>query len=429
MNIIIIGAGAAGLMAGKHLSAAGNQVTILEARDRVGGRIDSFMHHDIQCEGGAEFIHGNLAVTLDLLKEAGIKAVPVTGAFWHCWQNEWSQSEQLFVNEALVAKKLEELTEDITIVELLTREFSEDKHEGLRESLLSYIEGYYAADPQNFSALQFYREWQAEDEEQYRVSGGYGNMIRYLQTSIENLGGHVLTNTIIKTIQWSGGKVKASDDHGNRFEGDKIIVTIPLGVWQSTSDCILFEPSIPQKQEAAQRLGFGNVIKILLHFQQPFWLNDPLHKRLKANLNNLSFVISDEAIPTYWTQTPNSIPMLTGWLAGPAAKEFSSATDAAIIDQALTSLSFVFSIDKHILEGWLQWSKVINWPADPFTRGGYAYSSVGSTEARKQMSAPVESTLYFAGEGLYDGTETGTVEAALTSGIQVAEQVMADRQR
>ena len=426
MNILIAGAGASGLMAGSHLASAGHHITIIEARDRIGGRVHSFKHEDYTCEGGAEFIHGNLKITLGLLKEAGIKKIEIAGDFWYCRHSEWKMAQQLFANEDLLEKRLKDLDDNITIAAFLQREFKEERFADLRQSVLGYVQGYFAADPEKQSAKLFYKEWMAEDEQQYRVGGGYYKMLEYLQNNIESKGGKIIKSSPIKNIEWQQGKVRAVTANGSTYDADKIIVTVPLGVWQDDELNIKYTPTIAAKSAAAKKMGFGYAIKILLHFEHAFWLNEPLHKRLKANISNFSFVISDEHIPTFWTQNPHSIPLLTGWLAGPRALEFINATDDNILEETISSLSKVFSIDAEILKKWLKWSKVFNWPAEEFTRGGYSYSTTETETARRQLAEPIESTLYFAGEGLYEGTETGTVEAALFSGQSVAQQILAD---
>ncbi len=421
MKIIVIGAGAAGLMAAKHLSAAGHQLLVLEARDRIGGRIYTFRGPgEIMVEGGAEFIHGNLGVTLDLLNEAGITYTEVAGEFWEFFGGEWSQSEDVFEHADLLEKKLKKLKENINIKEFLEREFGGAAYEMMRLSVLSYVEGYYAADAERLSALQFYKEWHSEDEQQYRVDGGYGRMIKYLSDYIKRNGGEVQLSTVIKSINLQDQPV-AIDDKGNQFHADKIILAIPLGVWQSSKDPIIFEPALPEKYEAAKQLGFGGVIKMLLYFKQPFWKDE---KHIKDHVNDISFVISAETIPTYWTQLPTDNNLLTAWVAGPAVRQYATATDDMLIHEALTSLSKIFNIIEAQLESMLQWSKVFNWQNDPFACGGYTYTTTEADSARRMLATPVDNILFFAGECLYEGVETGTVEAALTSGLYAAQKVI-----
>jgi monoamine oxidase len=421
MKIIVIGGGAAGLMAAKHLSAAGHELLVLEARDRLGGRINTFRGPgEMMVEGGAEFIHGNLGVTLDLLKEAGITYTEVAGEFWEYFGGEWSQPENIFDHADLLEKKLKKLNENISIKEFLDLEFGGEEYGMMRLSVLSYVEGYYAADPARLSALQFYKEWHSEDEQQYRVDGGYGRMIECLAACIKSNGGDVQLSTVIRKINLLNQPF-VTDESGREFYADKIILAIPLGVWQSDQEPIVFEPALPAKYEAAKQLGFGGVIKMLLYFKEAFWKGKV---RIDEDVSDISFIISGETIPTYWTQLPADNNLLTAWVAGPDVKQYALVTDEVLVQEALTSLSKIFNISVAELQNNLEWSQVFNWQNDPFACGGYTYTTTEAHVAREVLAAPVENVLFFAGEALYEGVETGTVEAALTSGLRAAQQVI-----
>jgi len=341
MKVIVIGAGASGLMAAKQLAEAGMEVLVLEARDRVGGRIHSFSQAGSKnvYEGGAEFIHGNLPVTLSLLEEAGISYTEIEGAMIEHFNNEWSAAGEVLEGASLLEEKLAALQYDLSIVDFLNTHFASDPFTGLRQSVLGYIQGYYAADPRRTSAKTFYKEWKSEDEQQYRVNGGYGSMIEYLVKCIEQHGGKMITGTIIKHIDWKGDEVIARSSAGSIYHANKIIVTIPPGVWQHANSeaRVQFSPAIPAHMNAMQQLGFGGVIKILLQFEQPFWKNIIEEKPI-------GFIISDETIPTYWTQLPSQEPLLTGWLAGPASAKAIYYDDEIVLDTCLHSLAALFKI-------------------------------------------------------------------------------------
>jgi monoamine oxidase len=116
--------------------------------------------------------------------------------------------------------------------------------------------------------------------------------------------------------------------------------------------------------------------------------------------------------------------LLTGWLGGLPAAERKDMDTEALLQLALDSLSTVFSINADELKTKLIAWNVSNWTGEPFTRGSYSYDTVEAPKARKLLNEPVEDTLYFAGEYLYDGPAMGTVEAALTSGVDVAEKML-----
>jgi len=161
-----------------------------------------------------------------------------------------------------------------------------------------------------------------------------------------------------------------------------------------------------------------------MEFDDVFWESDVFKKQTGADLSTMGFLFSDEAISTYWTQSPSKSPLLTGWLGGPPAYQIKDMPDDAILQQALTSLGTIFTMAPEALKQKLLDWHVANWAAEPFTRGSYAYDKVKSPEARQLLQQAVDDTIYFAGEYLYDGPAMGTVEAALTSGESVAQRVL-----
>ncbi len=424
MNVIVIGAGASGLMAAKLLAEAGMNVQVVEARDRIGGRIFT---NDSGDEAGAEFIHGNLETTLKLLQHAGLTAVETEGEIWKVAKGVWTNEESFLEYEDVLLSRLNKLKENISIAEFLEREFSGDRYENLRQSLTAYVEGYYAGDARRTSAITFLNEWQSEDHQQYRVKGGYKKLIQFLAEKVQEHSGTIHLSTVVKSINWNNDGVEVTDQYDRTYFAQKAIITIPLGIWLANADSfasIKFSPELTYKTEAARQMGFGSAIKILLQCNQPFWKGKSTLQQTGNDLTDLSFIISDAPIPTWWTQLPETSNVLTGWIAGPKALALKNVPEEKIVEQAIYSLEMLFGIPAPLLKQNIETCKVFNWSNDPFSLGAYSYSTTQTEEARKVLSAPVKNTLFFAGEHLYDGTETGTVEAALVSGQQAAQQLI-----
>jgi len=429
-DVIIIGAGAAGLMAAYTLVKAGKTVTVLEARNRLGGRIHTFNHENnfIHAERGAEFIHGNLPVTLNLLKEAGIGNHDVDFEMWQYHNNTFKQSDEFIEGWDELLKKLNSLQHDMQLHDFLEEHFTGAANAKRRTQIENYVAGYDTANAKDASVFALRNEWNHEDEDaQHRVSGGYSAMIHYLATVCRNAGNHILINNIVKEVIWESNNVKVITTGGTIYNAKKVIVALPLGVLQAPNEAeaaLQFNPPLREQQEAIHDIGFGSVIKILLEFDEVFWESHAVTQLAKANLATMGFLFTDEAIPTFWTQAPQHSPLLTGWLGGPPAYKMKDLTAEAILKLTLKSLSNVFKITpealKHKLVAW----DVANWTADAFTRGSYAYDKVKSPQARNILLQPVANTLYFAGEYLYNGTAMGTVEAALTSGKNTAEALL-----
>jgi monoamine oxidase len=421
-HILITGAGAAGLMAAKILAKSGISVSMLEGRNRIGGRIHTLQESlfSFPAEAGAEFIHGNLPITMRLLREAGIAYLPVEGEMWNARHGILTQDQNFVEGWSLVMEKMKRLSTDLSIEDFLNNYFSGDQYIPLRKSLNGFVEGYDAADPKRASTFALREEWRSEnDSRQYKIQDGYQSLISYLEKECLDAGVKIHLDTIVKEIDWEKNKVKARTDLST-FTGSKLLLTVPLGILQAGT--ISFVPDMPEKKEAADKMGFGSVIKILLGFRDRFWEN--MEDKDGKNLKELGFLFSDKLVPTWWTQYPDNTALLTGWLAGPKANRFRTYTNEQLLQEALHSLSEIFSIGIETLRNQLKNYRINNWSADPFTLGAYGYATVETPEARKILAAPVADTLYFAGEVFYEGAEMGTVEAALASGEKTANEIL-----
>jgi monoamine oxidase len=430
IDILIIGAGAAGLMAAYRLSASGKKVIVLEARNHTGGRIHTISHESFfrYAELGAEFIHGNLPVTLNLLKEANIKYSAAGGEMIRYDKGRFIAHEGFIENWDLLLQKLNELEEDTDIANFLQTHFPGEEYSGLRDGVSKYVAGYDTADPEKASSFALRNEWNNEDDDaQHRLDDGYCSVINYLTDKCKEHEGSVYLNSVVTQIDWRPGDVKVITDSGEIYSAEKIIIAIPLGVLQANKNekgAVAFHPAIREQMNAINDLGFGAIIKFLLEFKDAFWGNCDMKKLAGKSLKNMSFLISDENIPTWWTQYPKHSALLTGWLGGPRADEKKGNTTEELLQQALQSLSNIFRLSVDELRAKLVASNIVNWTADPFTRGSYSYDTVAAPEARNILDAGVDDTLFFAGEYLYDGPAMGTVEAALTSGQNVAKRIL-----
>jgi len=421
-DVLIIGAGAAGLVAAYELSLAGKKVAVVEARNRLGGRIHTISDKSfsIPVEMGAEFIHGDLALTKHLLKKAGLTSTEVKGELWQKKGRNLTPQDDFIEDYDDLEKKFKELKKDVPVSVFMEEYLGGEKYEEVRFTLKNYVEGYYAADTSRASTYALCEELSTSDDKQYRIKGGYLQLAQFLADESTKRGANFYYSQEVQEINWSHNNVKIITP-SRQFYSKKLLITVSLGVIQQ--DKIKFAPQINDKLQAARQLGFGPVIKIVLEFRKAFWKLQEYTSH--PDLDTLGFLFSREEVPTWWTQYPSEVCLLTGWLAGPRAEHLKNRSNEEILQKAFSSLQQIFNLVPGIIEENLKAWQIYNWATDLYNLGGYAYDVVNGPELRKVLKEPVSHTIFFAGEALFDGPEIGTVEAALVSGRDTAFNIIA----
>jgi monoamine oxidase len=417
-DVIVIGAGVAGLAGALEIGLTGRRVAVIEARSRTGGRIMTSQSNDIPIELGAEFIHGNLPLTKSLLENAGAGISAVRGRIWQKQEGKFRELEDFMEDYKNLEEKLGALTRDKTVASFLEEDLHDDEYQDLRSSLCNYVEGYYAADMEKASIFSVRDEFFRDEEEQYRPAGGYSQLIDYLHQECLKMGVEIFLSSPVMEMHWKRGHATAMTQQG-MFSGQKALLTVPISILQKEK--ITFYPALPAVKEAAVNLAYGHVIKVVLHFEKIFWGHLP---QIAHDLTDLGFLFTEEKFPVWWTHFPKKYPVLTGWLAGPKAEALQFLQKEEIIENAIASLSKALQVEIIHLNQMLVSSHYYNWSADPYSAGAYSYEVVGGGHYIRQLLQPVEDTLFFAGEGLQQGPQIGTVEAALVSGKEAAHRLI-----
>jgi len=437
IDLVVIGAGAAGLAAATRLSQAGVNVNVLEARTRIGGRILTVrdpLHH-LPIELGAEFVHGFPPVTWSLIQNHGLQATEVEGDDW-CVEEDGLQRCDFFSDIRKILQQMDETKPDESFLSFLRRcgPATSAKHEHMKERAIRYVSGFNAADPERVSVHWLVRDQQAaekiEGDRSFRLLDGYQNVIEIFQRKLAELGGTVQMPAIVEKIEWNEGRAVVSGTGKNgafSIETTRALITVPLGVLQcapGSEGAIQFLPVLPNsKREALAKLEIGKVIRVALVFRKRFW--DDVRGQHSHSLDKMSFLFSgDDYFPTWWTLMPSKAPVITGWAPAQSAEKLSGKSEAFVVERALLTLSNLLQVQKSKIEGLLASAHFHDWQTDPFSRGAYSYAKVGADGAQEALASAVSDTLFFAGEAANLSGHDGTVHGAIESGVRAAGEIL-----
>ncbi|MCC6211272.1 MAG: FAD-dependent oxidoreductase, partial [Burkholderiales bacterium] len=334
-DVVVIGAGAAGLAAADALARAGRSVLVLEARERVGGRCwtRSMPGMDAPVEVGAEFIHGQAKATYTLLRRAKIAAVKSVRA-QRGFDGRRLRPIRSFA-EAQRAVRGALLDEDVSFERFLASRRLPAKTKTFARSM---VEGFDAADPRLVSARSIIEEWSeggALDALHPRPAGGYGAPMDWLAASLIARKAKLQLGAIVREVRWRRGKVAVRlESKGKPFtaRARRAIVSLPLGVLHSGS--VRFSPPLSAKRRPLGKLASGPVIRVAMRFHDPVW---------EQRAPGVAFFHTPgAAFPTFWTPLPLRAPLLTAWAGGPKAARMTGLSQRALVAKALAGVHAIF---------------------------------------------------------------------------------------
>jgi monoamine oxidase len=418
-DLIVIGAGIAGLAAARTLAETGRRVTLIEARDRVGGRIFTMpaMDGGLPVELGAEFIHGLPPELIHLVDEAGLTRFELEGEY-RCFIEQRSlgpcdsqhEVDQLFDQ----LSHLNQDAPDLTFQEFVAQRSLSPQ---AMATAVNYVEGFNAADANRISVQSLAKQQAAEDDiagdRLFRVVEGYAELTEFLLRKFLAAGGELVASAPARSIQWKPGWVEVATVTDRLFHATAAVITLPLGVLQAKS--VLFRPPPGIILQAADTLAMGSAGRVVYEFDRGFWSQF-------AALDGLSFLFAPDCTPpTWWTTSPMPSSLLTGWIAGRKATKLkpSGLPEIGLATLAAILSSSPADVGKHLTRSHLH-----DWQADEYSLGAYTYVPRGGIQASDELSVPVEATLFFAGEHTDTTGHWGTVHAALRSGYRAANQVL-----
>lgn len=424
---IVIGAGVAGLTAARLLVEAGRDVVVLEARDRVGGRVVTDRRHGLATDMGASWIHGITGSPVAAAAEAfGMPMVEFTvGGYQPDGRPiAYYGPDGLRLPDVAARSFADDIrTVDAALVEVIAASAPDESYRDVTERALAAQQGW---DEERIQRVREYLEHRAEEQygawiEDLAAHGldddsidgdevvfpdGYDRLPRRLADGLD-----IRLTQVVEHVRWSSDGVVVTTDRGG-FRADDAITTVPVGVLQSAE--FVIEPPLPEPVSAALgRLRMNAFEKIFLRFPTRFWDDDV-------------YAIRQQGSEARWWHSwydltgLHGAPTLLTFAAGPAAVQTRDWSEEEIVESILVQLRRLYGdrveTPSHV--------HITDWQDDPFARGSYAYMTVGSrTDDHDVVATPIGGVLHIAGEATWTD-DPATVAAAMLSGHRAAENVL-----
>lgn len=424
-DVIVIGAGVAGLAAAVEVSRRGFSVLILEARNRIGGRVWSITPpgRTPPIELGAEFVHGGNEAIKNLLRRAGVEMRPSAEDMWWRIDGELRRIPDFWERIIAVTEMIPVNEKRQAFATFLKRNRSRLSAED-RWLAAHYAESFNAASVGKLSAAAMRENHGGADETDFKIDGPNDSVAEQLRRQFPEDRVTLRLRRAVTTVHWRRGDVKVTTSGTGRSKASEIhraravIVTVPLGVLKA--GIVTFQPGLGSKQTLIKRLGWGQVVRITFRFRQDFWELVPAQVR-GSNGRFTGFLNAPgEMFPVWWALLPDA-PVLTAWVGGQAADVVAGLSPARQVRAALGSLASILGTTSSDLRAQLIDWHTHDWNADPYARGAYSYAVAGCQNGPERLAEPIANTLFFAGEATT--TDLGTVHGAIKSGYSAAEKL------
>lgn len=405
VDVVIIGAGAAGIGAGRALRAAGKSFLIVEARDRVGGRVFTDASLGAPFDAGAVYIHwGEKNPWRGIAAELGAAIVDthaLPGSF-RLFENEQPIQRAGRRAYALINQRF-----DIDVAPVpdipMTERVAPDGEEALRAvNTLSRMA--LGEDAERVSALDYARLWEGDD---YVVPGGYGNLVARASEGLP-----VRLGTIVHAIDWSGPGVLIDTDKGALRAG-AVIVTVPVGVLRAGR--IRFSPRLPDDTlRGLDGLGMGALMKIALRFDG---------RRFDIPQGTDLWDIAGPRATFDFECWPFDRDIVVAVLGGDHARDIARLGEEGAVALALERFERLVGTEARAA---FRGGRLAGWSEDPFAMGSYSHALPGHADARALLAQPVGGKMFFAGEATGGENFGGAMTAggATLAGEDAARRIM-----
>ena len=419
-DVIVIGAGLAGLAAADRLVWAGHHVTVLEARDRLGGRVWTDLSGPRPVDLGAEWV-GDEGAVYDILVQGRAQLRAALGERFRRGPDGWENLRDLpQVTAALIARaaRTARAGDDPSLREALDACCANPADAGARQELLAYVEGFHAADPARLSLrwLVQVEKTQPAEASELRAVEGAGRIVSAFAGSIEGRC-NLRLNRVVSEVRWKAGEVEVAtvgtDGSHEVHCAQAAVVTVPLPMLSA----IRFQPALDEKLAAGDLLAMGRAVKVVLRFRTAFW-------RELAPLDRMLFLFGGAPpFPVWWTHADPEVPQITGWAGGPPAAAVDGVSSGRLAELAVASLADSLGLPHTEVMRQLEGFHHHDWNGDPFSMGAYTWVTAGGLDAHRTLAAPLARTLYFAGEATCGAGYNATMEGAIISGRRAAGEV------
>lgn len=421
VDVLVVGAGIAGLAAAKRLQNSGYRVVTIEARERIGGRLMTYREWDgVSVDMGATWIHGagRKNPIAQLAKKIGARTTTTSTEKTETYSTEGKLYDDFDMDS------LESLRDEIdgAIADAQDSDTDQSLLEAVREEL-----GYFGRSMDERKRIDFLLNTSYEHE--YGASAKelsahwFDSGAEYSGNEVVFLDGYqVVVDYISQGLDIKLGQAVSSIDHsgevvvvktaGQTYYAGQVIVTVPLGVLKSRA--ITFYPELPEeKNDAIDGLGVGVLNKCCLKFPEVFW---------DAEVDWINYVPEKYGHWAEWVNLARVTgePLLMGFNAAEFGREIEGWSDTQVVQDAMKSLRVMFGED---IPEPIDWT-ITRWASDPFALGSYSCNVLGSTPSmRDELASSVDGRLFFAGEAT-DEQFYQTVHGAYASGLRAASEVM-----
>ncbi len=361
-----------------------------------------------------------------LLREVGSVAIDTGGESWACGEDgELRRNDDDFIAAAGIFERARELAADESVDRFLRRFEGDDALRKTAQAACLFVEGFEAADPAIASARAIADEWRSGvDFSSARPLAGYGPLFERLSNACHAAGVETRLSTVVRRISWRRGAVAVDAQSGlgelRTIRARAAIVTLPVGVLRHGGDEneVVFDPGLPAiKRDALASIEMGHAVRVALWFRTAFWeqVRDGRYR------DGGFFRCVGQPFAAYWTQFPVRSELIVAWAGGPKATALGGASQAERVARALDGFGALFGEPARARREF-ESGLTHDWGNDPFARGAYSYVATGGGDARATLAAPVDDTLFFAGEATSIDGQGGTVNGALETGQRAARE-------